>query len=82
VEEGQLEARKRTSSGELKRVMEYGAGSYFGELALLREIPRQATIVCLTDCRLLRMDRETFKRLLGPIEYIMERDSAKYEPAK
>lgn len=39
VDEGELEATKEIN-GEKTKVMEYKDGSYFGELALLKDIPR------------------------------------------
>jgi len=32
-----------------------------------------------TDCKLLTLDRMSFKRLLGPIENLLKRNSDKYE---
>lgn len=39
-------------------------GDYFGELALLRDAPRAATIHTLTPCEMLTLTREQFSHLL------------------
>lgn len=39
-------------------------GSMFGEVALLHDIPRQATIITLTDCEMLKMWKEDFNAIL------------------
>jgi class 3 adenylate cyclase len=40
------------------------AGDFFGEIALLRAIPRTATIRCASDVRLLELNREDFKNII------------------
>ena len=40
---------------------------------------RQASIKAETDCRVMSIDRDTFKRLLGPIEEILKRNMDKYK---
>lgn len=56
----------------------YKPADYFGELALLKGEPRAATIIADSDCKLLYLDRKAFKRLLGPLENILQRNSENY----
>ena len=49
--------------GELVRTM--GPGSFFGELALLLDAPRTATVTAVTPARAFRLDREAFDLLVG-----------------
>ena len=79
VEDGNLVATKVFKPGEnAKEVKVYNSGDYFGELALLKNIPRQASILCKTDCKLVSLDKDSFKRMLGPLEEILKRNEEKY----
>jgi len=56
-------------SGEVEVEMQpnpvrLGPGQYFGEIALLREVPRTATIMSVTECELLVLNAVDFRRLL------------------
>jgi len=45
LENGQAYATKSITPTETKKVMDYQKGSYFGELALLKNIPRAANVI-------------------------------------
>jgi cAMP-dependent protein kinase regulator len=57
------------------------AGGYFGELALMQDAPRAATIVAGQGCKLVRLQRGAFHRLLGPCNVFFT-DNAKHYQAK
>jgi cAMP-dependent protein kinase regulator len=59
-------------------VKEYGAGDYFGELALLKNEPRAANVIAKTKLRVASLDRNSFKRLLGPLDTILKRNMDSY----
>lgn len=67
---------------EAKEVMQYKAGDYFGERALLRNEPRAANVIAKTDCKLVSVDRHSFKRLMGPLDGILRRNMEIYEAFK
>jgi len=80
LEEGSAHAQKVFKKGEEpKTVMNYKAGDYFGELALLKNEPRAASVVATGPCKCASLDRKSFKRLLGPLEGILKRAVDKYE---
>mmetsp|Transcript_110271 Transcript_110271/g.206697 ORF Transcript_110271/g.206697 Transcript_110271/m.206697 type:complete len:1466 (-) Transcript_110271:103-4500(-) len=55
-------------------VKEYGPGSYFGELALLNDAPRAASIRADSSPTVLQvLDGESFRRLLGSLDQLKER---------
>jgi cAMP-dependent protein kinase regulator len=63
VESGELECSK----GALGVIKIYGPGDVFGELALLYNSPRAATIVALQPSRLWKLDRTTFNKIVRDV---------------
>jgi cAMP-dependent protein kinase regulator len=79
IEEGEAYATKTMEPGKQpEKVKSYGRGDYFGELALIKGEPRAANVVAHTTLKVISLDRNSFKRLLGPIEDILKRNSDKY----
>lgn len=61
-----------TRAGEGK-VQSLGKGGYFGEVALLKDLPRQATVTASTKLRVVTLDKRGFQRLLGPVVDILKK---------
>ena len=79
LDDGKAHAEKIFEQGKQpQKVKDYESGGFFGELALLKGEPRAASIVADTNCRCLSLDRMAFKRLLGPLENILQRNSENY----
>jgi voltage-gated potassium channel len=64
-----------------------GEGDFFGELALLNDAPRRATVRTVTQCRLLALDYDDFRALLASnpemrdhINEVVERREAERVP--
>ncbi len=70
LESGEAEAYKSDTEGPVK---DYQKGDYFGELALLNDAPRAASVVSKTEVKVATLGKDGFQRLLGPVESIMRR---------
>ena len=51
---------------------------YFGEIALLTDRPRAATVTARTQLKCVRLDRPRFERVLGPCVDILKRNMVNY----
>jgi MFS family permease len=60
VADGQLSVRRK---GRLVQTLTRGDG--FGELALLRDVPRQATVTADSDAMLYRLDKHSFLEMIS-----------------
>mmetsp|Transcript_2012 Transcript_2012/g.5431 ORF Transcript_2012/g.5431 Transcript_2012/m.5431 type:complete len:791 (-) Transcript_2012:683-3055(-) len=69
VVEGHVSITKSGQEGELAR---RGVGDYFGELSLKTGAPTIASVAAIEEkCKLVRMDRGAFLRLLGPLDSLL-----------
>ena len=59
LREGRVRVERIDGAGSVK-VASLGPGDIFGEIALLRDVPRTATVRALTPLRLLGLDRGVF----------------------
>jgi len=56
-------------------------GDYFGEIALLTDEPRQATLTAIGDIRVVYLEKESFDRLMGSCQEILNRNMENYKHA-
>lgn len=77
LESGEADAYKGDPNN---KVLHYKKGDFFGELALLNDAPRAASVVASSDVKVATLGKSAFQRLLGPVEGIMRR--TKYEGVK
>ena len=75
---GQAFATLAMNGAAAQEVKQYGPGEYFGELALLKNAPRAATVTARTELKVATIDRDSFMRLLGPLDDILHRNIEQY----
>ena len=64
IQEGRVKVTKLSEDGREKILEMMGEGSFFGEMALLDQAPRSATVKTLTAAKLLALSRHDFLSLL------------------
>jgi len=70
IRHGTVECSKIGEAGLGK--IELGPGTYFGERALVRDEPRAADVVAISDVVAMALDRKSFNELLGPLRAVMD----------
>jgi serine/threonine protein kinase/CRP-like cAMP-binding protein len=58
-----------------KEVGQLKMGTYFGEMALLDDDVRKASVVATTNCECFVLDRATFTRILGSLQAVINRET-------
>ncbi|XP_017035061.1 cAMP-dependent protein kinase type I regulatory subunit isoform X3 [Drosophila kikkawai] len=71
--------QQRSEQGEEPaEVGRLGSSDYFGEIALLLDRPRAATVVARGPLKCVKLDRARFERVLGPCADILKRNITQY----
>jgi len=79
IESGRVQTVVRDDGGE-RVVAQRGPGEYVGEIALLMQVPRTATVRALTQVRVLALERDDFERLVAGHLYLsrgLEREASR-----
>lgn len=70
---GEASVRRKGGAARSRRVATLGAGSYFGELALLDPAPRSATVSATTPVTLAAISARVFRTLLREVPAMNEK---------
>lgn len=76
INKGKTSDPSATGEQEISRV---GIGGYFGELALVTNKPRAASVYAVGTTKCAVLDVNAFERLMGPCMNIMKRNIKDYE---
>lgn len=63
-------------NGEKKRTLNYGDS--FGDLGIIYNAPRSASVFALTDCELVEINRNVFKQVMDDINQQHEKENKKF----
>jgi signal transduction histidine kinase len=62
--EGEFEVTKTINNSEVRLLKSLSAGDFFGEMALIHNAPRAATVKSKTNAIMLELDKDGFNRVL------------------
>merc|ERR1711944_239867 len=68
----------RAEGEESQEVGLLGPSDYFGEIALMLDRPRAATVTAQGPLKCVKLDRARFERVLGPCSDILKRNIQQY----
>ena len=78
IEQGEVKVTI-TKNGKEQEVGLMNKGKYFGEMALVEDKPRSASVYAIGKVKVAFLERESFERLLGPCLDIMKRNIKTYK---
>lgn len=62
--DGKVDVTKTINNSEERQLKELEAGDFFGEMAILHNAPRAATVISSTPVTVLEIDKENFDRVI------------------
>lgn len=71
IESGRVEILAESKEGEAHRLGSRGAGTMIGEMALIDDAPRTATVKALEDCELLEITKKDLSARLSNLDPIL-----------
>lgn len=79
ISSGEVRVTQQTAAGNMMELRTLGPGQYFGEIGLLANLPRTATVTAVTVAEILALNRATFSDLVarsdamaGEVRRVME----------
>jgi len=75
IEQGRVEIKVEMPNGKTQVIGTRGAGSLIGEMALVDNAPRTATVKAIEDCTLLEITQQEFKRRLDTSDPVLRMTS-------
>ncbi len=72
IEEGQVEILIERPDGTEQNLGTRGEGTIIGEMAIVDDAPRTATVRALKDCKLLKISREDFSQRLESTDPVIQ----------
>jgi ATP-binding cassette subfamily B protein len=72
IARGRVAVMKKNAAGVDERVATLDDGDHFGEVSLIQNVKRTATVMTLTPCVLLTLHRDHFQNLLHQAPHVLE----------
>ncbi|AUX21839.1 uncharacterized protein SOCEGT47_023340 [Sorangium cellulosum] len=73
VQSGEVSVVVGREGGSTAEVARLGPGKFFGEMSLMTGEPRSATIQAVSDCELVKVDKEAFHEILAAAPDVAEK---------
>ena len=78
IVEGEASVTQVDENGASSELSRLAKSDYFGEVSLLLDQPRLASVTAVGQLSCVKLDRARFERLLGPCSEILKRNMSSY----